>query len=51
LQQILKISKEYDLDIDKTLWIEIDDKIRVTILDPGQKVVPEIPGDLFVPMN
>ena len=37
-----KISKEYDLDIDKTLWIEIDDEIRVAILNPDQKVVPEI---------
>ncbi len=37
-----KISKEYDLDISKTLWIELDDKIRVAHLNPDQKVVPEI---------
>jgi len=37
-----KISKKYDLDISKTLWIELDDKIRVAHLNPDQKVVPEI---------
>lgn len=37
-----RISKEYDLDISKTLWIELDDKIRVAHLNPDQKVVPEI---------
>jgi hypothetical protein len=37
-----KISKEYDLNISKTLWIELDDKIRVASLTPNQKVVPEI---------
>ena len=30
-----KISKEYDLDMEKTLWIELDDTIRVTRLHPG----------------
>ncbi len=37
-----KISKEYDLNIDKTLWIELDDKIRVASLNPDQKLAPEI---------
>ena len=37
-----KISKKYDLDIDKTLWVELDDKIRVAMLNPDQKIVPEI---------
>jgi len=37
-----KISKEYKLNINKTLWIELDDKIRVAHLNPDQKVVPEI---------
>ncbi len=37
-----KLSKEYDLDLNKTLWIEIDDKIRVAVLTPVQKSVPEI---------
>ncbi len=37
-----KISKEYKLNISKTLWIELDDKIRVAHLNPDQKVVPEI---------
>jgi len=36
-----KISKEYDLNIDKTLWIELDDKIRVARLTPEQKLAPE----------
>lgn len=36
-----KISKEYDIDIDKTLWIELDDKIRVAQLNPEQKLDPE----------
>lgn len=37
-----KISKEYDLNIDKTLWIELTDKIQVAQLNPEQKLVPEI---------
>jgi hypothetical protein len=37
-----KISKKYDLDIAKTLWIELDDKIRVAQLNPEQKLAPEI---------
>jgi len=37
-----KISKEYNLNITKTMWIEIDDTIRVAILNPSQKVVPNI---------
>ena len=37
-----KISKEYDLEIDKTLWIELDDKIRVANLNPDQKLSTEI---------
>ncbi|WP_041279219.1 hypothetical protein [Desulfobacula toluolica] len=36
-----KLSKEYNLNISKTLWIEIDDKIRVAVLTPVQKNVPE----------
>ncbi|MBU1342147.1 MAG: hypothetical protein KKE44_02525 [Proteobacteria bacterium] len=34
-----KISKEYDLDMEKTLWVEIDDTIQVTRLHPDPKVV------------
>ena len=34
-----KISKEYNIDIDKTLWIEIDDEIRVAMLNPEHKIV------------
>lgn len=37
-----KISKKYDLDINKTLWIELDDKIRVAMLSPSQKVISDI---------
>ncbi len=37
-----KISKEYNLNIDKTLWIELDDKIQVAQLNPDQKLGPEI---------
>jgi hypothetical protein len=37
-----KISKEYDLDIAKTLWIELDDKIRVAQLNPVQRQVTDI---------
>ncbi|MCK5686533.1 hypothetical protein KAJ27_20525 [bacterium] len=37
-----KIAKEYNLDISKTMWVEVDDKIRVASLIPDQKIVPEI---------
>jgi len=37
-----KLSRAYDLDIDKTLWVEIDDKIRVASLNPVQRGVPDI---------
>ncbi|NOX32811.1 MAG: hypothetical protein GXP56_03605 [Deltaproteobacteria bacterium] len=37
-----KISRDYDLSIHKTMWIELDDKIRVAMLSPDQKVIPEI---------
>lgn len=33
-----KISKEYDLDMEKTLWIELDDTIRVTRLTSNPKL-------------
>lgn len=36
-----KISKEYDLNIKNTLWIELDDTIRVAILNPDPRPVPE----------
>lgn len=36
-----KISKEYNLDIGKTMWIEIDDQIQVARLNPDRKLVPE----------
>ncbi|WP_300460093.1 hypothetical protein [Desulfobacula sp.] len=36
-----KLSKAYDLDIDKTLWVEVDDKIRVASLNPVQKSAPD----------
>lgn len=29
-----KISKQYDLDLEKTLWIEMDDIIRVARINP-----------------
>ena len=35
-----KISRTYELDLEKTLWIEIDDTIKVTRLRPDPKVVP-----------
>ncbi|MCP3873777.1 MAG: hypothetical protein GY699_11545 [Desulfobacteraceae bacterium] len=35
-----KISKKYDLDLEKTLWVEIDNTIRVTRLHPDPKVIP-----------
>ncbi len=34
-----KISKKYELDLEKTLWIEIDDEIRATRLQPNPKIV------------
>ncbi|WP_299977005.1 hypothetical protein [Desulfobacula sp.] len=34
-----KISKEYDIDIENTLWIELDDTIRVTRLHPDTKLL------------
>ncbi len=37
-----KISKEDDLNINKTLWIELDDTIQVAQLKPEQKLDPEI---------
>jgi len=37
-----KISRQYALKIDKTLWIELDDSIRVAQLRPDQKLAPEI---------
>jgi hypothetical protein len=33
-----KISKEYDLNIDKTLWIELDSMIRVAMLNPDRQL-------------
>ena len=36
-----KISKEYDLNIDKTLWIELDGKIRVAMLNPERQLALE----------
>lgn len=33
-----KLSKEYDLDIHKTLWMEIGDPIRVAHLNPDRKL-------------
>lgn len=37
-----KIAKLYDLDIGRTMWVELADHIRVATLTPDQKVVPEI---------
>lgn len=37
-----KISKDYNLDINKTLWVELDDTIRVAVLESDQKVIPQI---------
>jgi hypothetical protein len=34
-----KISRDYDLDMEKTIWIELTDTIRVTRLNPDPKVV------------
>jgi hypothetical protein len=36
-----KISKTYNLDIGKTLWVELDDKIRVAQLHPDRKLSEE----------
>jgi hypothetical protein len=35
----IKISRDYNLDMEKTLWIELDNTIRVTRLNPDPKVV------------
>ncbi len=37
-----KISSEYHLEIQKTLWIELDDKIRVAGLTADRELVPEL---------
>jgi len=37
-----KISKKYDLNIKKTLWIELEDEIRVACINPDPRPVPEI---------
>ncbi len=34
-----KISKKYELSLEKTLWIEIDDEIRATRLQPDPNIV------------
>ncbi|MBU8850039.1 MAG: hypothetical protein KOO64_10895 [Desulfobacterales bacterium] len=36
-----KISKQYDLNIDKTLWIELDGEIRVAMLNPERQLASE----------
>ncbi len=36
-----KISKTYDLDIDKTLWVELGDKIRIAQLHPERQLSNE----------
>ncbi len=36
-----KISRTYDLDIDKTLWVELGDKIRVAQLHPDRQLSDE----------
>ena len=36
-----KISKTYNLDIDKTLWVELDGEIRVAQLHPDRKLSDE----------
>lgn len=38
-----KISKQYHLDMEKTLWVEIDDIIRVTRISPD----PNFPGTIL----
>lgn len=35
-----KISKKYDMDMEKALWIELDDTIRITRINPDHKLVP-----------
>lgn len=37
-----KIAKAYDLNIAKTLWVELGDKIRVAQLHPERKLSEEI---------
>jgi len=37
-----KLAKTYHLDIDKTLWVELDDEIRVAKLNPDRKLYDEI---------
>ncbi len=34
-----KISKQYDLNMEKTLWVEIDDAIRAIRLQPDPNIV------------
>lgn len=34
-----KISKEYNLDLEKTLWVEVDDTIKVTRLGKAPKIL------------
>ena len=36
-----KISNEYDLDINKTLWIELNGKIKVAMLNPDRQLAGE----------
>jgi len=36
-----KISKTYNLDIDKTLWVELGDEIRVAQLNPDRQLSDE----------
>jgi hypothetical protein len=36
-----KISRRYDLDIDKTLWVELGDEILVAQLHPDRKLSDE----------
>jgi hypothetical protein len=37
-----KISETYGIEIDKTLWVALDDKIRVAQLHPDRKLSNEI---------
>lgn len=41
-----KICSTYNLDIEKTLWVEIDGTIRVTRLRPDPRKVPESMHDI-----
>ncbi len=41
-----KISEKYNLDMDKTLWIEIEDTIKVVRIHPDPKVVSATMFDL-----